>query len=296
MQRQSGRLVAALVLVLVLAVPAAGQEAPIGHRREPGASAQALGVGDAVRAAGMGPSALFFNPAGMARAMMYAIETGYDFDNPVEGHAFHVAVTDSKMNEYVAAGMGYSYLFAEKGDYGKTGHTIRFALASGYRSPTLSALIGAGLRWSKFNRKYPVDDYEGVSADVGAIFDIFQVVQIGVVGHNVVKLDDQSEMPISLGLGISFNYSGVMLAFDTLLDFGTLEDTTPVYSVGAEYFVMGLIAVRAGFQIDQVFDDKAVTFGLGYVSQFWGLDVSSRISVEDESDAMVLTNLRVYLP
>lgn len=290
-RRMLARVALPVVLVgLALAAPS-GVAA-----REPGASAQALGMADAVRSAGVGPTALFFNPAGMARAMMYSIETGYDYDNLLEGHAFHVAVVDSKMNEYVAAGLSYSYLFAEKGDFGKEGHTVRFALASGYRSPTLSALLGAGLRWSKFNRKFPVDDFEGVSADVGAILDIFQTVQLGVVGHNVVKVDDQSEMPIGLGLGISFNYSGLVLAFDTVIDFGTLEDATPIYSVGAEYFLLGLLAVRAGFEIDQVADDKSVTFGLGYVSQFWGIDVSSKISVEDESDALILTNLRIFLP
>jgi hypothetical protein len=270
--------------------------APPAAAREPGASAQALGLGDAVRASAIGPSALFFNPAGMARAMMYSIEIGYDYDNPVEGHAFHSSVVDSKMNEYIAAGLGYSYLFAEKGDFGKEGHTIRFALASGYRSPTLSAFIGAGLRWSQFNRKYPTPDFEAVSADVGAVFDLFQMVQLGVVGHNLVKVDDQSEMPISLGLGIAFNYQGLLLSFDTILDFGTRSDTTPIYAVGAEYFVMGLIAVRLGFEADDVVDRKSVTFGVGYVSQFWGLDISSKISIEDESDAMVLTNFRIFLP
>lgn len=289
--RRIGRLAALSVavptLVLVLSDAA--------WAREPGASAQALGAGDAVRATAVGPAALYFNPAGIARARMYAVELGYDYDNPVHGHAFHAAVTDSKMNEYVAAGLSYSYLFAERDDVGKAGHTIRFALASGYRSPSVSALIGAGVRWTKIDRK-PADPFEGVSADVGAVLDFLNVVQIGVVGYNLVKLDDQSEMPISLGLGIAFNYSGMILGFDTVLDFGTTDEVKPIYAVGVEYYLMGLVAIRAGFEIDKVVDDKSVTFGLGYVSQFWGLDLSSKISVDDEDDAMVLTHLRIFLP
>lgn len=280
----------ALLLPILLAVPATGR----GY--EYGTSAHAVGLAGAVRSSAVGPAALQYNPAALARFMMYGIELGYDYVHFDRGHGAHVSVADSKTNEWVALGLSYAFQKADHEGRGSLGHRVRGALASGYRSPTFSGFIGASVHWAQLERK-PQPDFEAVTADVGILLDVFQMVRLGVVGHNIVAVDDATEMPISLGLGLSFTYGSLLVSFDTLLDFSTKDEVTPVYSVGVEYFVANLIAVRSGFEHNQVEDDSnRLSFGVGYVSQLWGVDIAYRQSVEDKSDAMFVLNARFFLP
>lgn len=263
--------------------------------REFGAGTQPLGMADAVRSHAAGPAALYFNPAGLARLMMYGIELGYDFENPFDGHGLHVGVGDGKTNQYVAAGVGYSFLLRDFEGIESQGHQLRIGLASGYRSPTFSALIGAGLTWKK-QEFSPGRDFDGISMDVGMMLDILQSVRIGVVGYNLIKHDEQAFLPIQLGMGISFYYAGLTVGFDTVLDFLQRDEVTPIYSIGAEYFLMGMVGIRTGFEIDQLDEAKRLAFGLGYTSNFWGLDISYRQDVEDTDEIVVGVAVRFYLP
>lgn len=278
------------LLVALLALPVAAEA------REAGASAAALGSADAVRASAAGPAALYFNPAAMGRFRMYAIELGYDYENWFRGHGMHVAVSDSKTNEYVAAGMSYSFLTGEHGTFEKQGHQIRGALASGYRSPEFSALVGAGVHWAKIERS-PADDVDLVTMDVGLLLEIIQSVRVAAVGYNLIRGEEGTpELPMSLGLGLSFSWNGLEVGFDTLLDFDSKKDVTPAYAFGAEYFILGMVAVRAGFQFDRLDDSKRLAFGLGYVSQFWGVDVSYRHDVSESADFVIASGVRFFLP
>ena len=277
-----------VLLCVLLALPAAA------NGYEYGTSAQALSLGGAIRSSAVGPAALQYNPAALARFMMYGIELGYDYAHVPGGHAVHTSVADSKTNEWVALGMSYTFHHADKDGITSEGHRVRAALASGYRSQVFSGFIGAGVHWAQINRTGP--DFEAISADIGILLDLFQMVRLGIVGHNIVTVDDEVEMPISLGLGISFNYADLLVSFDTLLDFSRKDDVRTSYSVGVEYFIAGVIAVRSGFEHSQVEESNRLCFGVGYVSQLWGIDIGYRHNVEDESDALVSANVRFFLP
>ena len=262
-----------------------------------GPGAAALGVGDAARATAAGPAALYINPAALARLMMYAIEVGYGYQRLTDGHGPHIAIGDSKTNKYVAAALGYTYLYADGGVADRAGHSLRAGLASGYRSPTISALFGTGVRYAKFERS-PGADFEGFNLDVGALFDFYNMFSIGIVGHNLVVDDDDMnrEMPLGLGLGIAFRYSGFTLSFDTLIDFKTDKGATPIYSLGAEYLVMGMVVARLGYQANRLTDAHYISGGLGYVSRVWGLDFSYSHNAADDSDLILATSVKFFLP
>ncbi len=265
--------------------------------REYGAGASYLGVGDAARATAAGPSALYINPAGLGRLMMFAFEAGYDYQRLTAGHAPHVAIADSKTNQHVAAGLGYTYLYADGGLADRAGHSMRVGLSSGYRSPTFSALFGAGGRYAKYDRS-PGSEFEAFNLDVGALFDFYDMFSIGVVGHNVIVDDDalNAEMPIGLGLEIAFRYAGFTLSFDTLIDFKTEDEATPIYGVGAEYLVMGMVIARLGYKSDRLADAHYISGGFGYVSRLWGIDVSYSHNAKDDSDLIFATSIKFFLP
>ncbi len=268
--------------------------------RDFGASAAMLGSGDAGISSSSGTAALYANPAGMAGLMMYSIETGYDYSNPQNGHGFHASLSDSRTNQYVSAGLSYAYANAKAdqfmgGRYTYEGHHLRVALASGYRSRAVAILFGAGLKYYKVSRT-PEANIDTINMDVGALLSIMDLVRIGVVGYNVIVQDDRTAMPISLGLGISFNYGGLVGAFDTVLDFRQTDNVTPIYRLGLEYFLAGMLALRTGFEFDQLTDARRVTTGIGYISSAWGIDVGYRQNVQDQEDALVAVTLRFFIP
>lgn len=277
------------------------------HAREVGASAQTLGIADAVRSMAVGPPALYFNPAGMARVMAYAIQTGYDYTHayrdpePVHRHGLTLSVVDSKTNPYVAAGVAYSYMTATDKE---GGHQMRAGIASGYRSPSFSALLGVGVRWARFNHKSggpfgKKDLWDALNADVGALLEIYEMVRIGIVGYNIVYSGSlQDEMPISLGVGLSFSYSGLLVAFDTVIEFesGGGDKKVPIYAVGLEYFAANVLAIRAGFEANQVEEANRITAGIGYAGTIWGVDLGYRHNIADKNDALFALDFRFFLP
>ena len=117
--------------------------------REEGANAISLAVGDAVRSSAVGPTALYFNPAAMHQFLQYAVETGYQFVNPTDGHVFTAAIVDSATNQMIAAGFSYSYIMGHElgTETERQGHILRGGLASGYRGKDFSAHLGVGVRY-----------------------------------------------------------------------------------------------------------------------------------------------------
>lgn len=273
--------------------------------REAGASMGALGKADAVRASGYANEAIYFNPAAMAQVMMYSVETGYTYQNEVAGHAFDVSIVDSTTNEFISAGLAYSYFdtaqvpgFTVPGTDSRVGHQLRAALASGYRGKDFSAFVGAGVRWINLSLadREPVDP---VTMDVGVLLVIKGLIRVGITGHNLIEHpDERNELPRQLGTGVSLAASGFLAEFDAVVDFDTRSDTKGQYSVGLEYDVAQMLPIRAGYMYNEILDRHRIAVGLGYYSQVVGIDIGylQDVSSADKSDATVGLDLRIYLP
>lgn len=291
----------ALALALGLAVPGTADA----QHREGGASKSALGKADAVRASGFSNEALYFNPAGMAQIQLYSIEAGYTYVNEVGGHVADVSIVDSVTNQFLAAGLGYTYIDSDQvpgfdvgGANTRIGHQLRAALASGYRSQQLSIFLGAGLRWLNLTLD-DRDSVDPVTMDVGALLVVGNLFRVGVVGHNVIEHpDERNELPRQLGVGASFYTSSFLAEFDTVIDFDTALEARAKYSLGLEYDIAQMVPVRAGYQFDQVSERHRITVGLGYHSNIVAVDVGfmQDVSSEVKTDFIVGSNIRVFLP
>ena len=269
---------------------------PTASAREEGANATSLGVSDAVRSTAVGTTALYFNPAAMHQFRQYAVETGYQFVSPYDGHVFSVGVVDSATNEMLAAGFSYSYLMGHElgNDIERTGHMIRGGLASGYRSQSISAHAGVGIRYLDLT----VGDEgtaDGLTLDAGALIVLSNMFRLAVVGHNLIQTD-LSETPRQLGLGASVLWYSLLISFDAVLDFETRETTEVQYNGGLEYAIGGQIPLRLGYQYDRLTDRQQVSGGIGYVSSVLAIDFGFSQSLHDETDNIFSLNTRVFIP
>jgi hypothetical protein len=264
--------------------------------REEGASAISLALADAVRSDAVGPAALTFNPAAMHQFMLYAIETGYEYSQPIDGHTFTASVVDSATNAALAMGMTYSYIYGtEQGtDVPRVGHNLRFGAASGYRNENWSVHIGAGGRYLNLTIG-DAGSAEGITMDVGLLAVIQGMFRIAIVGHHLIDTG-LAETPRQMAFGASFYMSSFLIGFDAVLDFESAGETTAQYKVGAEYAVADRFPIRVGFHADRLKGTKTITAGLGFISRVAGADFGFSQNLDDSSDNVFSINIRGFIP
>lgn len=263
--------------------------------RTPGATPRALGMGDAVRAVGFGTSGLYFNPACLSQIRQYALDTGYGFQGGGKVHNFHVSVSDSQTNPEVAAAFGYTYSQSNLAGTRFKGHDIRAAVSTAFGDEALRFGFGAGFRYLKVTGQWvPVTM---ASFDVGAVLSVQRLFHVGVSGQNLVTRS-AVHAPKTLGVGGALTVSGLTVAGETTLDFDSRESTKASPGFGVEWVALGAVAIRAGFYWDRVSepDQKRVSGGLGYVSQYVGVDVGYAHDVQRAGNWMIESSVRVFLP
>jgi hypothetical protein len=266
------------------------------YAREEGASASSLGVSDAVRSSAVGPAGLTFNPAAMHQLMQYAIETGYEYSQPIDGHTFSVAVVDSATNAAIAMGVGYSYIYGHEvgSDVERTGHNLRFGAASGWRGENWSVHAGASGRYLSLSVGSD-GAAEGITMDAGLLVVVGGMFRFAVVGHHLVDTG-LKETPRQLGFGTSIYVNSFIASFDAVLDFETQDETKAQYRVGLEYAVMDRLPIRLGYESDRLVGSHAISAGLGYVTRVIGIDFGFRQNLVDTSDNVFSLNIRGFIP
>ena len=266
-----------------------------GEARTPGASARALGIGDAVRAIGLGTAGLYFNPACMSQVRQYAIDTGYGYQGEEGVHNYHASVVDSQTNPEVAAGFGYTYSQSNRTGVQRKGHDIRVALSGGFGDEALRFAVGAGFRYLRVSgQKAPVTMG---SFDVGALLSVQGLFHVGVSGQNLVTRSTV-HAPRLLGVGAAVSVSALQVSADVTVDFDSRPTTQASPAFGVEYVALGAVAIRAGFAWDRTAfpDQKRVTGGLGYVSQYVGVEVGYAHDVVHKENWLIESAVRVFLP
>jgi opacity protein-like surface antigen len=299
---------AALVVAVLSAAPALA--------REDGAPARALGMSDAVRSLGFGTSGLYFNPAAMSQAMSYAIDIGYGWRSWGPAHNAHLSFVDSKTNPDVGGGAGYTYTYRKKDDIKTQTHDLRFAVSSVVRGKTVQFCYGGGFRYMKIERDgpgtaaYDMDKW-APTLDLGVLLGVNDFFFIGVAAQNMLKMPvakspkAQERQPFgarSVGIGVGIQYSILHVGVDVDLDLQTKGENKVTASpmVGLELTLAQSIAIRAGYHWDRVSNllhsQHRISAGLGYVSQYVGVDVGYAHDVMHASDYVIESSIRIFLP
>ncbi len=281
------------------AVPAAAQEFSQGVR--------SAGMGEAFTAVASGTSALYHNPAGAARAPMYALDAGYEY-TPT-GNALSAAIVDSKTNPSIAAGVGYGYYFG-RGDDKVRGHDIRVGLALPVMPDRIS--VGIGGHWlivkdtitTMDDAGDPVQtDIElmnGPTIDAGIMFRATRLLHFGVAGRNLIeqckRAGCEAIAPTIISGGLAFGLeSGLLLSGDVGVDLTTAPDPAPDLGAGIEYLISGVVPIRAGYQYKGGLTQHLLTFGAGWRSTAAGVDVGYQLDLQDTSNMFFMGSFSIYL-
>lgn len=294
------RLLGLCALGLSLAAPPAAAVT-----REDGAPAYALGLGDAVRASGVGTSALFFNPAGMSRAAQYAVEAGYAFTNDLSGHTFVISAIDSATNDAFALGLSYSYVSSMLSGRDRDGHNFRGGASTGYRGSGWAIFGGVGIRYASMqhgaadsSKNGESDDPEFVTLDAGVVLEITDYIRIGVVGQNLIDTVAIYEAPRLIGVGAALQYEGFEVSFDLDMDLQTdpNEEVLLSYKVGLQYLIQGTVVIRGGYNYDGRVRENRIAVGASYVSKLIGVDLGFQRSLDRGADTIVCLGVKVFVP
>ena len=221
-----------------------------------------------VRGDPVGSSAIIYNPAGMSRAYQYAAEAFYVRAAPGDANAVGLNVVDSKTQPQLAVGLSYGFQFTDEGaDVSQTGHDARLAFAHPAIVKKLN--LGVSLRYLQIEREasgVETTNLEGFTIDAGLLLSASNNFHIGLVGHNLVDLNDPA-VPRRAGGGVAYVGEGISLDFDVLVDWQSHEDgAKPVFAVGLEAFLSGSVPLRAGYTHDMALETQWVSGGLGFMT------------------------------
>lgn len=266
-------------------------------------NARPLALGGGSRAFCPSNASLYLNPAGMAVARLYHVETmyGYGYAENANTHVAGGSVVDS-VTAPVAMGLSFNYVGFDPDGIDRTEYDVRLSAAY-YIARLLS--IGLSLKYVYANQEgyghlttnlfVPNGDEQlnTVTIDVGTTLTIGQVFSAAVVGYNLTNTGSQ-HAPLSLGIGLGLTISAFVVVADVLLDFTSAEDLMVRAMGGAEYLVNDNWPIRLGYRWDQLMDTHAVTGGFGYVSQRFGVELSLRQEVSSPDDQLD-TNLVVAI-
>ena len=314
--------VAAIVSIVAVATPARAQNDFVGTR--------AMGMGEAQRATATGASGPLMNPAGMSLVRQYVIEGMYGLKIETLGHHANVSVVDS-ITARVAAGLFYSFIYeqprigfvwaggkVDSEQITRTGHAAGLSLSIPLGD---HFILGATAKYLHMDTTAPLpmgtvpdhltlDSVNGVTFDVGMIVKLGDRFNIGLVGYNLWDHGSR-ESPLSLGIGLAYvPVPTLSINFDTVINFTGYQDyqvdmmtgkvslnqkTTARLGPGIEWVVSNKVPLRAGVVYDSGLPATYLTFGIGYLSTAFGVDLSYRAKVQGGIENFLMLGLRIFI-
>lgn len=273
--------VMALLLLALPAAPARAQDAPAdGPSVDTVRGVRAAGMGEAYTGHATGTGALYHNPAGIARSVMYSLEAMFEYTP--NGSMVNAAIVDSSTNPMIAAGVAYTYFFGRGELSGVSNHDIRLSLGIPIVQDQVS--VGIGGRYLILRDSSGDESRElmrGITFDAGVIFRLADLLHLGVSAQNLLEPECNDSRcrgvaPTTFNFGAAVGReTAFMLTGDVGVDVGSLEDDTALnFGVGAEYLVSGAVPIRVGFMRRGALEHNFLTAGLGWRSPSAGADVS----------------------
>ena len=239
-----------------------------------GGTARARGMGDAYIALTDDSSAVFWNPAGLAKLPFTEIQYMYNQWFVDISHQYFDAAFPTDNGTF-----GGSYSLLDSGN-------IQGYDAGGMRTMTFKAQDTAlTFSWArKMNERFrlglsaksiteKLEDHQAISTalDLGLLYDFSPEFTLGAaiknVGPPLKFITEDTPLPQSFGLGLAFwrrMFSDDELSLAT--DYVSYSDSTSALNLGLEYLYKGLLALRFGSA------GGNLRAGLGIWSANYGVD------------------------
>ena len=240
-----------------------------------------------------GTAAVYSNPAGMSLVYQYMIEANYQYWRGPNDHQTTVSLIDSATNHSFALGGAYTFhhgLFGSANGKPGSVHNAQVGASTGFTLGAVGLYLGG-------EYKYLNTPSDGISdATFGGILSISQMINIGVVGHNLFN-PHPGVTPRALTAGVSVGQDAFIVGFDTTFDFDSRPETSMSYAVGAEYFVAGAASLRAGYRFDGPAGDRhTLSAGVGYIYKAFGAEVAFEQNPRNGKDDRFVGSLVFFIP
>jgi hypothetical protein len=262
----------ALSMVLSLAIGNASGNGTTGAQfLRIGVGARACAMGEAYAAIADDPTAIFWNPAGIAQLERKEIVFDQNFWLLDITHQY-LAFT----SPMAKGNIGASFYYSSSGDIPKTENFITVGKYSAYDAAASIAYAGS-LKKSIFYGaavKYIFEKIENESAqtfagDLGVIFKPVKLpglkgaLEIRNIGPGVKFIENADPLPLYIGLAGSYVYRD----FTCGLAIGKHRGNDLSLGLGAEYLIKNTLALRAGYNTAH-----SITMGMGIYWKVFKID------------------------
>jgi hypothetical protein len=296
------RLIAPITLaILGTTASAAAQTTVTPPPAETYETTRGLAMGLGARASAASTSAIQYNAAGLTNGRAYHIESVVGYEPGTSRFTAGAALMDSYSSMF-AMGGSFRYIHGN-GQYGHGGMEGRVAVAV-----ALGEMFAVGVtgRYTSFWREGQQEGdtrgpyAEGFNVDASLRLSPVPGLHIAALGYNFVDYGTPL-VPRQVGGSISYTIENmVTLAFDGLSDLSTFKNLDgslrpeALFGGAAELFVSG-VPIRAGYYYDTGRAVHAVSGGLGYTNESFGIDFSFRQEVAGASNTWLLLGARYYV-
>lgn len=272
-------------------------------------SARGVALGTGMRANAAASQAQADNPANLPMGELAHLETFTGYQPQIERVGAGASVVDS-MTSRLAAGLSARGLFGDN----KAGENSGWEGRLAFGLPIIPMLsIGVAGRYANFTAsdpkvrsERPVEDGErpdrtyklkGFTVDAAATLRPIEGLSIAALAYNLVKTDSPLA-PLMVGGGLTFSREVFSVGGDVLVDLdqhGMFGGPKPIFGGGVELLVQSVAPLRLGYQYDNGRHQHAVTAGVGYVDQRFGVQLSLRQVVGAYKDTTLFSALQYFI-
>jgi hypothetical protein len=260
---------------------------------------RALALGGRAEAAGASTTALFANPAGANALRTYHVDALTLYDPTIGRFALGSGIMDSTRS-LLSGGFSYVFSAIPDGPDARTSHDARLVLGI-----NLGSMVSLGVRGRYLNvssgppapqaQGLDRNHFSGFTFDAGMHVHPMPQVSLSVTGYNLNNVSTTAA-PIAVGGGASVApVQWLTIVGDVLVDFRSTDAVRGRYSGGAELFLGGRYAIRAGYLYDDTRGaTQAFTLGAGYIDQHFGVELGYRQAVVPDMQTTLLLSVRYF--
>lgn len=228
---------------------------------------RAQSLGGAIRAQGSSNDVIYYNPAALIKYRRVSPEVNYLYFSHSDAHMLGASVVDSSTSAW-GLGFGYNAQFFPKKDL-PSAHTLYASTAMPLGTDLLS--LGFSLSYV-YDTKIGPDPYAHFfNTDIGLMTSLPIGFSLAIVADHIFKPKGR-EKSLGLSIGSAFDFSALVplplsLSFDWSMDDVKSDgDLAHILSTGAQFIVLSILPLRAGFKANINENKKMISLGAGLIS------------------------------
>jgi len=259
-------------------------------------------MGGAHRGLGNSNETIMLNPAGMALTRRYSIDATYGYSaQDTLSHA-SISALDSKTGP-VAGGLAYTFSIGDHAHSNVNLHRIYLASAYAITDYLAFGMTARHIRGEFNDENGEHQNVEVYTGDLGIMLALFHSFGIGVTYHNTVTSSRKRLAPPHMGIGLGYQGESLALASDMEIDLRDRRLGDVSFRFGAEYFIDGQFAFRAGYRFEPFIRkyggkkdlDHVLSGGFGWVTESGSVEIAYTQSVILKKDWDLIGSFKFFL-